>query len=293
MIQFFNEISQILARDPGNRGLMRFLPEPDLAPLYEELNNVKRALIVTGFPIRLADGRVFCETDGPIGAADMAAALMQCGATCAVVTDQTSFAQVRAAMDWRAPAARTYLLSEGVRAAKRIVDEFAPTHVLPIERPGKAGDGHCRSLRGAVIDDLLTDTDGLYAYARDKGAVTIAIGDGGNELGTGIHRAAVSRLVPGGAAIAAAQDADYTLMAGVSNWWGWGIAALVSVRVGCDLLPSEAQTLELMRAVLDAGAVDGVTKLSEMTVDNLSIEENLAVLEALRAAYENEFARRA
>ena len=294
MNRFFDEILQVLSRDPGNRGLMRSIPKPDLAPVYEQLVLAERVMIVTGFPIRTADGRVCCETDGPVGAADMAYALTRCGIRTAVVTDETSLQQVRAAIDCRAPDARTYLLKKGdAAAAMRLVDDFMPTHILPIERPGKASDGHCRSARGAVIDDMLADTDMLYAYAREQGAVAIAIGDGGNELGTGAHREAVARLVPGGSTIAAALDADYTLMSGVSNWWGWGIAALLSAWMGRDLLPTAAQEVHLMRAVLEAGAVDGVTKLSAMTVDNLSLEENIAVLEELRAAYTNHLARRA
>lgn len=293
MKRFFDDISDILSQDPGGRGLMRFLPRPDPAPAYAALGNVRRALIVTGFPIRTPDGRVACETDGPAGAADMAHALAACGAAVGIATDETSFAQVRAAADCRAPAVRTYLVRRGdPAAARRLVLDLAPTHVIAIERPGKAADGHFYTSRGAMIDDLLADTDLLYSLARESGALSIAIGDGGNELGTGAHREAVSRLLPGGGAIAAAQDADITLMTGVSNWWGWGIAALLSARAGQDLLPSDAQQTRLMRAVLDAGAVDGVTRLRAMSVDNLALDVHLEVLGRIRASLRSYLARR-
>ncbi len=294
MDAFFDELSETLSRDPGERGLMRFLPKPDPARAYHELARVRRALIVTGFPVRSAlDSRVSCETDGPVGAADMAYALTRCGVATAVVSDEASFPQVRAAIDCRAPEAKLYLLKKGdPAAAKRLAADFRPTHILSIERPGKAPDGHFHSVRGAVIDDLLADTDLLYALAREAGAIAIAIGDGGNELGTGAHREAVSRLLPGGGAIAAAQDADITLMTGVSNWWGWGIAALLSARAGQDLLPSDAQQTRLMRAVLDAGAVDGVTRLRAMSVDNLALDVHLEVLGRIRASLRSYLARR-
>lgn len=293
MRKFFDDISKILLCDPGNRGLTRFIAQPDLAPVYGELLKCDRAMIITGFPIYIAQGHICCETDGPVGAADMAYAFTQCGIPTAVVTDEASFPQVRAAVDCRAPQARTYLLKkDDDAAARRMVDDLAPTHILPIERPGKAVDGHCHAARGTVLDGMLADMDALYAYARERGAVAIAIGDGGNELGTGIHRAAVSRLIPGGGAVAAVQAADYTLMAGVSNWWGWGIAALLSARLGRSLLPDDMQQMRLMRAVLEAGAVDGITKQSAMTVDNLSLEENLEVLRELRAAFGQYLLRR-
>lgn len=290
---FFDELSKILSFDPGDRGLMCHLPKPDIAKAHAQLARARRALIVTGFPIRSTDDRVSCETDGPPGAANMAYALMQCGAFVTVVSDETSFAQVRAAVDCRAPGARAVLLKKGEPlCAKRLIEDFKPTHILPIERPGKAADGHCHSMRGAVIDDLLADTDHLYAFAREAGAVAIAIGDGGNELGTGVHREAVSRLLPNGSAVAAVQDADITLMTGVSNWWGWGIAALLGAHIGRDLLPSAAQETRLMRALLDSGAVDGVMKRPAMSVDGLSLEVNLAVLEDIRAALKRYLAGR-
>ena len=294
MKRFFDDISDILSQDPGGRGLMRFLPRPDPAPAYAALGNVRRALIVTGFPIRTPDGRVACETDGPAGAADMAHALAACGAAVGIATDETSFAQVRAAADCRAPAVRTYLVRRGdPAAAGRLVLDLAPTHVIAIERPGKAADGHFYTSRGAMIDDLLADTDLLYSLARESGALSIAIGDGGNELGTGAHRAAVSRLIPGGGVIAAQQDADVALMTGVSNWWGWGVAALLGARAGRDLLPTPAQETRLMRALLEAGAVDGITRRPALSTDNLPLEANLAVLEALRAALRRYLVRRA
>lgn len=294
MEHFFNDISEILSQDPGGRGLMRFLPRQNPAPAYAALASARRALIVTGFPIRVADGRVACETDGPPGAANMAYALAACGVATSVVTDETSFQQVRAAMDCRAPSGRTYLLKKGdPAAAKRLILDLAPTHVIAIERPGKATDGHFHTSRGALIDDLLADTDLLYSLAREAGAVSIAIGDGGNELGTGIYRQAVSRLIPGGGVIAAVQDADVTLMTGVSNWWGWGVAALLSARTGMDLLPTPTQETRLMCALYGAGAVDGITRKPALSTDNLSLEANLAVLETLRAALRSYLVRRA
>ncbi|HWQ58655.1 MAG TPA: DUF4392 domain-containing protein [Clostridia bacterium] len=293
MERFFDDISSILSRDPGNRGLMPFLPKPDPSAAYHAFEGASRALIVTGFPIRAQDGRVCCETDGPPGAADMAYALAACNVATSVATDETSFPQVRAAVDCRAPGVRTYLVKKGdAAAARRLINDLAPTHVIPIERPGKGADGRFHSSRGAVIDDWLADTDLVYSLARQAGAVAIAIGDGGNELGTGAHRAAVSRLLPGGDVIAAKQDADVTLMTGVSNWWGWGVAALLSARVGRDLLPSAAQEIRLMRTLLEAGAADGITKQPAMSVDGLSLEENLAVLEELRGALKRYLAGR-
>ena len=127
---------------------------------------------------------------------------------------------------------------------------------------------------------MISDTDCLLLGGK---AVTIAIGDGGNELGMGALRSYIEAGVPCGELICADLAADYTLAAGVSNWWGWGIAALLSLRLGRDLLPSDGQESRLLDAVVRAGGVDGVTRRRECTVDSLSLEQNLDVLRALRA----------
>lgn len=293
MDKFMNEIQTILASDPGDRGLDCRALCAGTASLPKEIARMKRALIVTGFPIKTADGRICCETDGPAGAADMAFALTAAGIHTAVVTDETCLMQVRAALDCRAPGARAYLLKkDDPAAAERLVKDVDPTHIITIERPGKAADGHFHTARGAVIDGMLADTDLLYRSARRSGAVAVAIGDGGNELGTGRCRESVSRLIPGGGVIAALQDADITLMAGVSNWWGWGVAAAVSAVAGRELIPTDAQELRLMRALTAAGAADGVTKEATLTVDALSLETNLAILGDVRRALREYYIRR-
>ena len=285
MKQFFQEVETILATDPGGRGILQFAPKVDIARLYAELRRAEGVLIVTGFPIRVRDDLFCCETDGPMGAADMAYAFAECGVRTAVLTDRTDYPQVHAAVENRSGKVINLCMAGSTpEEARQLFDGFAPSHIISIERPGKAKDGHFHTARGAVIDDMLSDTDLLFSYAREKGAVSIAIGDGGNELGTGALREDVAHFLAGGEEIAAVQAADYTLMTGVSNWWGWGIAALLSAMAGRDLMPSPAREEQLMEAAIGAGAVDGVTKKAEMTVDNLSLAQNFAVLQALRQA---------
>jgi hypothetical protein len=43
----------------------------------------------------------------------------------------------------------------------------------------------------------------------------------------------------------------------------------------------------LLKSLAEAGAVDGCTKESTMTVDGLSLEDNLSVLELLREVVES------
>lgn len=94
-------------------------------------------------------------------------------------------------------------------------------------------------MRGETIDDMITDSALFLSEARAFGAETISIGDGGNEMGMGTYRHEIEAHVPCGKLICASEAADITLASGVSNWWSWGIAALLSLQAGLYLLPTE------------------------------------------------------
>lgn len=266
-------------KDPGHRGLAA-AAHPDLPALAQALLDAPSILIVTGFPIRAAG---VGETDGPPGAADLAAALCTLGKKVWLVTDRLSLAPVRAACSRRAPSAEILEapLSGGEAWCREVLDRLKPAHIIAIERPGKAADGHYHSARGEQIDDLLADTDLLVSA---HSAPVTAVGDGGNELGMGALHAEIARLVEHGEEIASVQRADFTVSAGVSNWGGWEICAALSILTGRDLLPTAEEETGLLSDVVAAGAVDGVTRTQTLTVDGLSLKENLSVLHALRLA---------
>ena len=137
-------------------------------------------------------------------------------------------------------------------------------------------------MRGIELDDIVTDSQEILAVAGSFGAEIISVGDGGNELGMGNLREFVEKNVPFGDLICDSGISDITLTAGVSNWWGWGIAAVLSQLKGRDLLPSDRMEEDVLAAVVASGGVDGVTSKPELTVDNLSLSLHLEVLGAVR-----------
>ena len=103
-------------------------------------------------------------------------------------------------------------------------------------------------------------------------------------MGMGTYRHEIEAHVPCGKLICASEAADITLASGVSNWWGWGIAALLSLQAGLYLLPTESQEAELLHRVVEAGGVDGCTKEHTETVDHLSLAVHLSVLRSVSQA---------
>lgn len=282
-MSFYHELDKIMKQDMGGRGLLNSLPENPISAAADSLKQARRIILLTGFPVKMADGSFIGETDGPSGTANLADALSKAGADVLVVTDRASFHLMEAALAFRAPEVRLSMIPDSGTEAfiKECVKTYRPTHLISLERPGKAHDGHYHNMRGETIDDMISDSSLFLSEAKRFGAVTISIGDGGNEMGMGAFHREIEEHVPCGALICTEEAADIALASGVSNWWGWGLAALLSLQTGLYLLPSEQEEAELLHQVVLAGGVDGCTKEHTETVDHLSLSIHLSVLRAV------------
>ena len=138
--------------------------------------------------------------------------------------------------------------------------------------------GHCCNMRGESIDVFSADLHLLVetAKANNPTLQVIGIGDGGNEIGMGRFPWSElrARLTgPHADRVPCRVQADATIVAGVSNWGAYALAAAIAIKYDrVDLL--ERHTAEDQQQVLDAivqkaGAVDGVTRQNESTVDGL------------------------
>jgi hypothetical protein len=110
------------------------------------------------------------------------------------------------------------------------------------------------------------------------------VGDGGNEVGMGNVRARLRRLGPLMARIAAVVETDHLVVAGVSNWGAYGIAAALGRATGGALLHAPEVERELIEACVAAGAIDGLSRRREPTVDGLGLEVHTAFVRLLAAA---------
>ena len=283
------DIAEAVGRDPGGRGLLSGAIETPARRLAISLSEARRAVLLTGFPVRLPDGSFTGETDGPSGTANIARALEECGAVVTVLTDRTCLPQIAAALEARGCGSTALAIPEKGQKEffENLFTDFRPTHLITLERPGKARDGSFRNMRGVVIDGMITDSDAVIPAARGNAAEIISVGDGGNELGMGALRPLIEERVPHGELICADEAADIALVSGVSNWWGWGIAAVLSVLHGKDLLPSPETERKMLRAVIASGGADGCTAKAEETVDDLPMEVHLAVLNEVRKIVNN------
>lgn len=275
-------IDALARRDAGGRGLAALAASDDLRAAAGQLLCSERVLLVTGFCIRAAR---IGENDGPAGTLALADALHELGKDVVLITDEHSAGLLAAGATVFAREFPIVVLDRAQALADRQIDELvaavSPTHVVAIERPGSAPDGHRYSMRGELLDDLVPAADRLLEPPGRRDYVTIAVGDGGNELGFGGLRAALKDEVRLGERIFCSTAADYIVPAGVSNWGALALVATLSLLAGRLLIRPAEHEHAVLIALQAAGAVDGCTRKAEITVDGLAWDDYAATVAGL------------
>ena len=224
-------------------------------------------LIATGFPV----SGTF-ETDGPVGAIALydcmkekgADPVLACGAPLSENLDQ----------DYRLLNHRARDIEGAAAEARSHLQALAPQAVISIERPGLSEDGRYYNMRG---DDITEHCAIFDPFIDQATCPTIAIGDGGNEIGMGNIAAAIATLD----ITTATTTCDELLVADVSNWGAYGLIALLARWCGQDLL-ARISPVDILDYLSARGSVDGVTRENTLTEDGLEAEEGLRVIQELR-----------
>lgn len=275
--------------DPGNRGLARD-PHDNLftatkgdfqkACTSVGIEHILGAAITTGFFIPSASPAAF-ETDGPLGAIFLQRALFACNIwTIPYVEGPISPSLIAASYFCELP-----------------VVDVGPekwSHLIAIERSGPGVGGRHYTMRGLDVTEHYDArlTKNLKPTKRNlklppRQIVTIGIGDGGNEIGMGkIPHETIVKNIPNGDLIHCRVPTDHLIVAGVSNWGAYALAAGIFVLKGikppADLFDPdrEKEILEVM--VREGPLVDGVTGQQTATVDGLTWDEYVKPLIAIR-----------
>lgn len=232
------------------------------------LRDVRGTVVIgTGFPV--VDT---FETDGPVGAIALYDALEALGAD-PVLACGPPLSRCLAG-DYRVLELAARDVDTAVAEARENLARLQPAAVISIERPGLSADGRYYNMRGEDI----TERSGFFdPYLEQAGCPTIAIGDGGNEIGMGNIRAAIATLDIN----AAETGCDELLVADVSNWGAYGLIALLSRWDGRDLL-ARIEPLKILGYLSGHGSVDGVTRENTLTEDGLDAQEGMDVIGELR-----------
>lgn len=259
----------LVARNPrGMRTLQAALvPGYYLRAAQLLLSAKGTVLIGTGFPVAGT-----YETDGPVGAIALYRALETLGAKPVLVCGAPLADAISS--DYR-----VHKISVGDPAVSKLeaanaLQQYQPSLVISIERPGMAADGKYYNMRGEDISTVCASFDYFLSLTN---CPTIGIGDGGNEIGMGNVASTLEQLN----IIPSATCCDELVIADVSNWAAHGVIAMLSVLLQQDMLLGW-DNLATLQYLSERGSVDGVTRENSLTEDGLGADISEKLIKDLR-----------
>lgn len=253
--------------------LRTVLPPAFVREAAEEILSWERGvvLVATGFYVA-----GHAETDGPLGAMVLVRALRKLDFRPVIVTD----AYCR---DFFEPDQTEVVYMgerDGEAFCQSLLQRYAPVGMLSIERCGRNLQGDYANMRGVSIAEHTARIDLLFELA-DGTIPTIGIGDGGNEIGMGRVKDIICdrlSLVP------CVVCTGHLVIATVSNWGGYGLAAYLAEMTGdIELLAGAAWVEERLERIVALGAVDGVFRENVTGVDGFAWEVEERILSELAA----------
>lgn len=267
--------------------------------LIDNLDEGDKIVFLTGFPEMPWIDKGIPETDGPVGTAVLARALIYaCKAIPIIVTEKHFVMAVQAALNGiglsvfkvkeinllrpGTPAVVIYPVDNQIDGFK-FIDEFKVSSVFAIERPGKNEHGQYHHMSGYNISHCLRNIEDIFLAAQKYSIPTYAIGDGGNELGMGELQDVTKEIVPAGKEIAAVTKADFLMTATVANWGASAIAAALSLITNkCNIIASPELELRSLESCVSVAAVDGFHNEAIPSVDGIYKHYYYSVLNLIK-----------
>eukprot|EP00761_Pharyngomonas_kirbyi_P013131 gb/GECH01013158.1/.p1 GENE.gb/GECH01013158.1/~~gb/GECH01013158.1/.p1 ORF type:complete len:308 (+),score=92.81 gb/GECH01013158.1/:1-924(+) len=287
-----DQIESLISTDIGKRGItpLAQATKGSLQAAARELfrDDVRNVAIITGFSIPPG------ETDGPPGAYSIGKALHALGKHVVFVTDEENESVVRHCIVHGSLSSADVAVfptdrSQGDRIAQKLFDQYDFDCLLSIERVGENPEGKCLTMKARDVSDRHGRVEALYTnIPLNKNVVTIGIGDGGNEIGMGTVSELVKQHIPRGEQIQCAISVQHLIVAGVSNWGGHALAAILfGFAVSSDssskqfhkdqihevVVSAEEEAAAVQRCV-EAGGIDGVLGRGEVSVDGFDVAKH-------------------
>jgi hypothetical protein len=259
----------LVERNPRHMQVARAALEPGYyLRAAQYLQDIRGTVIIgTGFPVTST-----FETDGPVGAIALYDALETLGAHPILACGPPLSRSLTD--DYRVLELTARDIESAQKEAEEQLLNLQPAAIVSIERPGLAADNRYYNMRGEDITERCAFFDPMMNSAN---CPTIAVGDGGNEIGMGNITQAIANLDIN----PSVTGCDELLVADVSNWGAYGVIAILASWAGQDLL-GQISPVEILDYLSARGSVDGVTRENTLTEDGLEAEEGLRVIQELR-----------
>ncbi|KAL0223664.1 hypothetical protein P9112_003054 [Eukaryota sp. TZLM1-RC] len=275
-------LCSVIQNDIGNRRITHLFNPKQLSAavdvLFPLLHNNSTVSIISGFFI---PGNA-PETDGPLGTLTLARFLLSFNVNVTIICPQSCFNVFLKCFEplFDLPSFKLIPISN-------LVPEIQFDVLVSIEAVGPSlYDGRCYTMKAKDCTDTAHGAifAELFAIAKARNIPTIAVGDGGNELGMG-NFADKCAIIPNGDVISCRVCSDHPIVTGVSNWAGLALCLAMLRRLNLpkgeeqswldSFISFESTALD---RILSVGAVDGVLGVVERSVDGFdfdTIHQNL------------------
>ncbi|GAA5153471.1 DUF4392 domain-containing protein [Microbacterium pseudoresistens] len=174
--------------------------------------------------------------------------------------------------------------------AEDVLDRLSPAVIVAIEKLAPNIHGIIHGATGLDYDAVHTKPDEYFDRAASRGILTFGIGDGGNEAGFGVAHDEVMDIMPSGRTClcqcgggsATTVPADLFMVAAISDWGGYAFGAMVSYLTGvASAMLTPAEVERMLRACIDAGALDGVLGVPVIADDGVPLLTQRAYVQML------------
>ena len=278
-----SQIEEIIFQDPGNRGISSLFQPNSLqksSELILKTPKSKKSFILTGFCCLSSSS----ETDGPLGSSLINSILNNLGFNTSLLTDPFSEKVVKASSK-----SDKIIIEDSYQNFLEKNNESDISFIVSCERPGRSlKNKDYRTMKAKNISNQNCNLDLLFPGENEKkNYLTIGIGDGGNECGTGNIYKEVQKKINYGDEICTDRFCDVLIMSGVSNWGALGLSASLVMLNGekknMEYFIDECHyQREMLEKMIDAGSYDGVSGKGELSVDGMKFDdEHLEVIEKI------------
>jgi hypothetical protein len=226
--------------------------------------------LYTGFYVK-----GYAETDGPLGTYFLAKALSELGYEPIIITDEFC-------RDFFKDLHTIYVPLEGhdEKEYLELLDKHNPICHVSIERCGRNSEERYANSRSIDIKEFTAPIDELFELA-GKTRPTIAIGDGGNEVGMGNFKESVKEFL---AIVPCEVSCDFPIIATVSNWGAYGFIAYLEKHYKQNVLPEFDAVDEYLEFIVSLGSVDGIKGIQVKSVDGKEWHIEEEILKDLKRA---------
>ncbi len=188
-------------------------------------------------------------------------------------------------------------VKETIKESKKVLDEFKPKAIITIEAITCNEKGIRHGATGSPIDltgdpeQEIVRWNELLDVAKNRGILTIATGDNGNEAGFGTikdilkkhHEFCADCKCPCGGGIVSASKSDIVIPGTSSNSACYGIEACLARILGKpEVMHDEYTENRMLVNCANVGIPDGATALCTPTIDGNSHETCIYVIGLLR-----------